>query len=366
MDKYKVLETLGTGSYGSVYKAEDKETGELVAIKKMKKKYTNWDECKNLREVKSLNAMKHENIIKIKEMIREDDILHLVFEYMEINLYDLMQKKAIKRFSENEIKNIIWQLVKGLAHMHKYGFFHRDLKPENILVKNETNIKLADFGLAREIRSIPPFTEYVSTRWYRAPECLLSSNNYNSPIDIWAIGPIMAELYCGKPLFPGNNNKDMLLKICRVIGPPTASSWPEGLKMSKKIDFKFPNSANLINFTGNNTENSPKGLKLDISYSLRNIVKEASDEAINFMEDILKWDPNKRPTAAELLEHPFLKGYSGIKERDRENPVESFNYGIKEIKDRAESGVKSGIGSRKNGNLGDKKTPDINKSKNKK
>jgi len=364
MDKYKVLETLGVGSYGSVYKAEDKETGEFVAIKKMKKKYTNWDECKNLREVKSLNAIKHENIIKIKEMIREDNMLHLIFEYMESNLYDLMQKKAIKRFSENDIKNIIWQLVRSLAHMHKYGFFHRDLKPENILVKNETNIKLADFGLAREIRSIPPYTEYVSTRWYRAPECLLSSNNYNSPIDIWAVGAIMAELYCGKPLFPGNNNKDMLLKICRIIGPPSAASWPEGIKMSKKIDFKFPNSANLINFSGGNSniDSSPqKGLKLDINYSMSNIVKEASDEAIRFIEDILKWDPNKRPTAAELLEHPFLKGFTGIKERFRDSGLQ--NFGIKESKVRIESGVKSRIGSRKIVNLGEKKTPDINKSK---
>jgi protein kinase len=363
MDKYKVSETLGTGSYGSVYKAEDKETGEFVAIKKMKKKYTNWDECKNLREVKSLNLIKHENIIKIKEMIREDDMLHLVFEYMESNLFDLMQKKAIKRFSENEIKNIIWQLVKGIAHMHKYGFFHRDLKPENILVKNETNIKLADFGLAREIRSIPPYTEYVSTRWYRAPECLLSSNNYNSQIDIWAIGAIMSELFCGKPLFPGNNIKDMLLKICRIIGPPTAATWTEGLKMSKKVDFKFPNSANLINFSsGNNNENSPNGLKLDISYSLRGIVKEASDDAIKFMEDILKWDPNKRPTAGELLEHPFLKGYTGIKDRVRENFVME-SVGMNKVKDRADSGVKSRIGSRKNWNIEEKKTPDINKSK---
>ncbi len=359
MDKYNILETLGVGSYGSVFKAEVKETGEIVAIKKMKKKYTNWDECKNLREVKSLNSIKHENIIKIKEMIREEDILHLVFEYMENNLYDLQQKKNIKKFSEIEIKNIMYQLVKGIAHMHKYGFFHRDLKPENILVKNEISIKLADFGLAREIRSIPPYTEYVSTRWYRAPECLLSSNNYNSPIDIWAIGTIMAELFCGKPLFPGNNNRDMLLKICRIIGPPTNSSWPEGLKMSKKIDFKFPNSTNLINFTsGNKVDNSPKGLKLDLNYSLKNIIKEASDDAISFMDDILKWDPNRRPTATELLDHSFLKNYTGLNIRD--NPYDS--YMLKDYKERRESENKSRIGSKKLGNI-DKKTPDVNKSK---
>lgn len=367
MDKYKILDVLGHGSYGSVYKAEDKETGEILAIKTMKKKYTNWEECKNLREVKSLNNLKHENIIKLKEMIRENDILSLVFEYMESNLYELMKEKSIKKFKEEEIKHIIFQLVKAMAYMHKYGFFHRDLKPENILVKNKNEIKLADFGLAREIRSIPPFTEYVSTRWYRAPECLLSSNNYNSPIDIWAIGTIMAELFCIKPLFPGNNNKDMLLKICRIIGPPNANTWPEGLKMAKKIDFKFPNSTNLNNFGSSPDKNAVNlNLNMNLSHSLRSIIKEASDEAIQFMEDILKWDPNKRPTAQELLEHPYLRSCNNMfkkKESSKLLLYEKENSVNKDFKERLESGLKSRSRlSSKKSNL-NKNTPDLNKCK---
>lgn len=110
-------------------------------------------------------------------------------------------------FPENQIKCIIYQTLQGLAYMHKHGFFHRDMKPENMLVKGEA-VKIADFGLAREIRSRPPFTDYVSTRWYRAPEILLRSTNYNSPVDIFATGAIMAELYMLRPLFPGNNETD--------------------------------------------------------------------------------------------------------------------------------------------------------------
>jgi protein kinase len=110
-------------------------------------------------------------------------------------------------FPEQEIKSILLQTLLGLAYMHKHGFFHRDMKPENMLVKNEA-VKIADFGLAREIRSRPPFTDYVSTRWYRAPEILLRSTNYNSPVDIFACGAIMAELYLLRPLFPGNNETD--------------------------------------------------------------------------------------------------------------------------------------------------------------
>ena len=126
-------------------------------------------------------------------MIRIEDTLYLVFEYMEKNLYQLITDRKNKKLSEGQIRYILWQILQGVAYMHKYWFFHRDLKPENLLVSND-KIKIADFGLAREIRSIPPYTDYVSTRYYRAPECILKSTNYNSPVDIWAVGCIMAEL----------------------------------------------------------------------------------------------------------------------------------------------------------------------------
>jgi protein kinase len=108
---------------------------------------------------------------------------------------------------ERQIKGVIYQTLLGLEHMHKQGFFHRDLKPENLLNTGDI-VKIGDFGLAREIRSRPPFTDYVSTRWYRAPEILLRSTHYNSPVDIFALGAIMAELYMLRPIFPGNNETD--------------------------------------------------------------------------------------------------------------------------------------------------------------
>lgn len=110
--------------------------------------------------------------------------------------------------------------MQGLAYCHKQGFFHRDLKPENLLVNND-QIKIADFGLAREIRSRPPYTDYVATRWYRAPELLLRSTIYSSPVDIFAMGCIMAELYLLKPIFPGNSEADQLYKICAILGSPS-------------------------------------------------------------------------------------------------------------------------------------------------
>ncbi len=123
--------------------------------------------------------------------------------------------------------------------MHKFGFFHRDLKPENILLDGDET-KIADFGLARQIRSRPPYTDYVSTRWYRAPEILLKSTSYNSPIDIFALGAIMAELYLLKPLFPGNSEVDQIYKICGILGTPSHNSWSEGYRLASQIGFTFP------------------------------------------------------------------------------------------------------------------------------
>jgi serine/threonine protein kinase len=161
-----------------------------------------------------------------------------VFEYMEQNVYQLM-KDLKKPLPEVIIRNIIYQTLQGLAYMHRHGYFHRDLKPENLLESNGI-VKIADFGLAREIRAKPPFTEYVSTRWYRAPEVILRSTNYNSPIDIFAVGAIMAELYCLWPLFPGGSERDQVNKICQILGTPTKEEWPEGHKLANTIGLVFP------------------------------------------------------------------------------------------------------------------------------
>ncbi|KAJ8650582.1 hypothetical protein MRB53_003605 [Persea americana] len=284
MDRYKIIKEVGDGTFGSVWRAIYKHTGEVVAIKKMKRKYYSWDECMNLREVKSLRKMNHPNIVKLKEVIREHDILYFVFEYMDCNLYQLMKDRG-KLFSESEVRNWCFQIFQALAYMHQRGYFHRDLKPENLLVTKDI-IKIADFGLAREVCSQPPYTEYVSTRWYRAPEVLLQSSVYGSAVDMWAMGAIMAELFTLRPLFPGSSEADEIYKICGVIGSPNQKSWAEGLELANVLKYQFPQFS---------------------SANLSVLIPSASEDAISLISSLCSWDPNKRLTAAEALQHPFFQ-----------------------------------------------------------
>lgn len=284
MERYKLLKVVGDGTFGTVYKALNSATGEICAIKKMKKSFGSWEECMNLREVRSLKIFNSQYIVKLKEVFRVNDELHLVFEFMEENLYEMIKDKPTG-LPEFQIQNIIRQVLQGLVCMHKHGFFHRDLKPENLMVSGNI-CKITDFGLAREIRSKPPFTDYVSTRWYRAPEILLRSTSYNFQVDLFAVGCIMAELYTLKPLAPGNNEIDQLHKLCSVLGSPHPSTWSDGFRLALEMDFKFP---------------------MHNESQLSNAVPGASPEAIELLNALLQWDPQKRPTAAESLKFPFFE-----------------------------------------------------------
>ncbi|XP_020091990.1 cyclin-dependent kinase F-4-like isoform X1 [Ananas comosus] len=288
MERYKVIKEVGDGTFGTVWRAINKQSGEVVcatvAIKKMKKKYCSWEECVNLREVKSLRRMNHPNIVKLKEVIRENDMLFFVFEYMECNLYELMKSRG-QPFPESEVRNWCFQIFQALVHMHQRGYFHRDLKPENLLITKDV-IKLADFGLAREISSEPPYTEYVSTRWYRAPEVLLQASIYNSAVDMWAMGAIIAELFTLRPLFPGKSEADEIYKICSILGTPNKNIWAEGLQLADGISYQFPQLP---------------------SIHLSTLLPTASDDAISLISLLCSWDPSKRPTAAEALQHPFFQ-----------------------------------------------------------
>ncbi|XP_066553328.1 serine/threonine-protein kinase ICK [Amia ocellicauda] len=285
MNRYTTLKQLGDGTYGSVLLGRSLESGELVAIKKMKRKFYSWDECKNLREFKSLQKLKHANVVKLKEVIRENDHqLYFVFEYMKENLYQLMKDRS-RLFPESAVRNIMFQILQGLAFIHKHGFFHRDMKPENLLCMGPELVKIADFGLAREIRSRPPYTDYVSTRWYRAPEVLLRSTNYNSPIDQWAVGCIMAELYTLRPLFPGSSEVDTIFKICQVLGTPKKIDWNEGYQLAAAMNFRWPQC---------------------VPSNLKTLIPNASSEAIHLMRDLLQWDPKKRPPASQALRYSYF------------------------------------------------------------
>mmetsp|Transcript_15128 Transcript_15128/g.15000 ORF Transcript_15128/g.15000 Transcript_15128/m.15000 type:complete len:177 (+) Transcript_15128:131-661(+) len=167
----------------------------------------------NLREIKSLRKLNdHPNIVKLKEVFRTNNDLYFVFEYIKSDLYKVMKDGV-------DIKSIMYQILDGLKYIHKNGFFHRDLKPENILV-SEGKAKIADFGLAREIRSKPPYTDYVSTRWYRAPELLFGSEYYTAAVDMWSIGCIFAELLTRTSFLPGTDTENQLELIIEMIGVP--------------------------------------------------------------------------------------------------------------------------------------------------
>ncbi|XP_020260715.1 cyclin-dependent kinase F-3 isoform X1 [Asparagus officinalis] len=283
MEKYRLMKEIGDGTCGSVYRAVNLETNEMVAVKKMKRKFYFWEECMNLREVKSLRKLNHPNIVKLKEVIRENNELFFIFEHMECNLYQVMKDRQ-NGFTEAEIRSFMSQVLQGLAHMHKNGYFHRDMKPENLLVTNDV-IKIADFGLAREVMSMPPYTEYVSTRWYRAPEVLLQFSFYTPAIDMWAVGAILAELFTHSPLFPGESETDQIYKICNVLGTPDSCIWPEGMNLPRSVNFRFFQIP---------------------SANLSNIIPNASLEAIDLILKLCAWDPLKRPTAEQALQHPFF------------------------------------------------------------
>ncbi|KAK9282448.1 hypothetical protein L1049_005366 [Liquidambar formosana] len=253
MERYKRLKELGDGTCGIVYKAINMETYEIVAVKKMKRKFFFWEECMDLREVK------------------------------EYNLYQIMRERQ-GPFSEEEIRRFMSQVLQGLAHMHRNGYFHRDLKPENLLVTNDV-IKIADFGLAREVSSLPPYTDYVSTRWYRAPEVLLQSSSYTPAIDMWAVGAILAELFTLCPIFPGESEADQFYKICCVLGTPDWTVFPEAKNFSQLINISY-------------SEILPANLS--------DIIPNASLEAIDLIIQLCSWDPLRRPTAEQSLQHPFF------------------------------------------------------------
>uniref|UniRef100_A0AC35TS82 Protein kinase domain-containing protein n=1 Tax=Rhabditophanes sp. KR3021 TaxID=114890 RepID=A0AC35TS82_9BILA len=327
-DRYRMTKRIGDGTFGEVHLAKRIDTGDIVAIKRMKKKFYSWQEAMNLREVKCLKKLSHPNIIKLKEVLRENEILYFIFEFMNENLYELMKDRD-RVMHENIIRNIIYQILQGLSYMHKNGYFHRDMKPENIMCNGPELIKIADFGLAREVRSRPPFTDYVSTRWYRAPEILLRSLNYNSPIDLFAVGCIMAELYVLRPLFPGTSELDQIFKILTIMGtPPKVSAYniiiylvSHGTKHMQSQTYIYtykrkPIKLYLIFLISGNDEWA-EGYTLAAAMNfkfqqclptpLESLIFPISKEGLQLMTDTLNWNPEKRPSAAQSLKYKYFQ-----------------------------------------------------------
>jgi serine/threonine protein kinase len=275
----------------------------------MKSLYNSKEEVNKLREVRALKRLSSfSNIINLIEVLYDEETkrLALVFELMEMNLYEAI--KGRKKFlKEEKVKNWIFQILISLNYMHRNGIFHRDIKPENILLKNNTNIKLADLGSCKGIYGKQPFTEYISTRWYRAPECLLTDGYYNYKMDIWGLGCVFFEMLTLFPLFPGDNEIDQVNKIHNILGSPNIDLFNKLLSHSQRNDISYCKKNGI-------------GIKRYLSH--------VSDDAIDVISKMLIYDPEKRFTAKQCLTHSYFRDLYEMEERKKGVLMISFNNGI--------------------------------------
>ncbi|PZC81091.1 hypothetical protein B5X24_HaOG213431 [Helicoverpa armigera] len=219
MDKYEQLAVVGEGSYGVVLKCRRRDTGQLVAIKKFLETEDDAAVRKMaLREIRMLKKLRHDHLVNMIEVFRRKRRFYLVFEYLDHTLLDELEA-APGGLGEDTAKKHLYQLLKGIDYCHQNSIIHRDVKPENVLVSNTGVVKLCDLGFARALAAPgEPYTEYVATRWYRAPELLVAEHRYGPEVDIWAIGCLFAEMLTGDPLFPGDSDIDQLALIIKTVG----------------------------------------------------------------------------------------------------------------------------------------------------
>lgn len=287
---FKKIEKVGSGTYGDVYRGIYKlpnKNPEEIAIKKMKIDLENEGiPSTTLREITILRELDHPNIIKLKDVILEQNQLFLLFDFMDFDLKKYLEDLNDKELDEETIKYLIFQIIYGVAYCHSKKIIHRDLKPQNILLDKEgNNLKIADFGLARAF-SIPirPYTKEVLTLWYRAPELLLGVHEYSTQVDIWSIGCIFAELFLKRPLFKGDVEIEQIYKIFGVLGTPNDSVWPDFSSLPY-YSAKFP-----------------KFKAADLS----KIIPKLSNSGLHLLKLMLEFDPNKRISAKQALQHPYF------------------------------------------------------------
>ncbi|XP_060037055.1 MAPK/MAK/MRK overlapping kinase isoform X5 [Erinaceus europaeus] len=221
MKNYKAIGKIGEGTFSEVLKVQSLRDGNSYACKQMKQHFESIEQVNNLREIQALRRLNpHPNILTLHEVVfdRKSGSLALICELMDMNIYELIRGRRYP-LSEQRVMHYMYQLCKSLDHMHRNGIFHRDVKPENILIKQDV-LKLGDFGSCRSVYSKQPYTEYISTRWYRAPECLLTDGFYSYKMDLWSAGCVFYEITSLQPLFPGANELDQISKIHDVIGTP--------------------------------------------------------------------------------------------------------------------------------------------------
>jgi mitogen-activated protein kinase 15 len=291
--KYEIVSKLGKGAYGIVWKAIDKKTREVVALKKVFDAFQNaTDAQRTFREIMFLQELNnHENIIKLWNVLKADNDrdIYLVFEFMDTDLHAVIRANILEEVHK---QYIMYQLLKALKYMHSAGMLHRDMKPSNMLLNSDCLVKVCDFGLARSIASLtssvnnPVLTDYVATRWYRAPEILLGSSKYTKGVDIWSMGCILGEMLGGKPIFPGTSTMNQLDRIIEVTGRPSAEDIES---------IRSPFAANML-----------ESLPPSKPRFLQDMFPTASNEALDLLRRCLKFNPSKRMTADEALSHPYV------------------------------------------------------------
>ncbi|CAG8720342.1 16830_t:CDS:2 [Gigaspora margarita] len=280
VDNYEKLNRIEEGAYGVVFRARDKATGEIVALKKLKlDKEKNGFPITSLREVHTLLLAKHPNIVNVREIVVGDALK----QYHDLkSLMEDMQSP----FLQSEVKTIMLQLLSAVAMLHDNWIIHRDLKTSNLLLNNRGQIKVADFGLARKYGSpLGPMTELVVTLWYRAPELLLGAKKYSTAVDMWSVGCILGELVNKEPLLPGRTEIDQLDKIFKLLGMPNEKIWP-GFS-------KLPHAKNIPYVKQSHN-------------SIRSRFPYLTENGIDLIARLLTYDPAKRITAEEALKHPYF------------------------------------------------------------
>jgi len=297
MHKYRLISKKGEGTFSEVLKAQCIKTGQYVAIKCMKNTFESIDQVNNLREIQALRRLSpHPNIITLLEVLYDQPSgrLALVFELMDMNIYELIRERR-HYLAGNRVRSFMYQLCRAMDHMHRNGIFHRDIKPENILIKDEM-LKLADFGSCRGIYSKQPFTEYISTRWYRAPECLLTDGYYSYKMDIWGLGCVFFEIMSLYPLFPGTNELDQVSKIHQIMGTPGPELLAHFQKKSSHMDFNFQPCEG----TG-----------------LEKMLSHVVPECIDLLYKLLAYKPDDRVSARQALRHPHFRELREREKRDQ-------------------------------------------------
>uniref|UniRef100_A0A8C2H5B1 cyclin-dependent kinase n=1 Tax=Cyprinus carpio TaxID=7962 RepID=A0A8C2H5B1_CYPCA len=290
VEEFQCLNRIEEGTYGVVYRAKDKKTDEIVALKRLKmEKEKEGFPITSLREINTILKAQHPNIVTVREIVvgSNMDKIYIVMNYVEHDLKSLMETMK-QPFLPGEVKTLMIQLLRGVRHLHDNWILHRDRKTSNLLLSHKGILKIGDFGLAREYGSpLKPYTPVVVTLWYRSPDLLLGAKEYSTAVDMWSVGCIFGELLTQKPLFPGKSEIDQINKVFKDLGSPSEKIWPgySELPAVKKMTF---------------TEYPYNNLRKRFGALL-------SDQGFDLMNKFLTYCPAKRISADEALKHEYFR-----------------------------------------------------------